>query len=138
VKITIESTLRLTDVNGIPARIWKGVTEQGHAVDVLVSRIGASGAAQAEFNAAVDRGEITLQAPTVEEALRDALFARQAHHERTCPGGGKPCWKDRAEIIAWLAHALGLGKHPGGMIEVLAALETYDRNCKSADCSHNR
>ena len=38
-KITIESTTRTVDVNGVPARVWEGQTESGIPVAVMVTRI---------------------------------------------------------------------------------------------------
>lgn len=40
-KITIESTTYLVEVNGLPARMWEGTTESGIAVQCLVTRIAA-------------------------------------------------------------------------------------------------
>ena len=38
-KITIESTSHITTLNGVPARIWEGVTETGVRVHCYVTRI---------------------------------------------------------------------------------------------------
>ena len=38
-KITIESTEFLTDINGVPVRYWKGITEDGIECKVFVHRI---------------------------------------------------------------------------------------------------
>ncbi len=38
-KITIESTTKIVDVNGVPARIWQGHTESGIEVHCFVTRI---------------------------------------------------------------------------------------------------
>lgn len=38
-KITIESTERVVEVNGVPARVWEGVSEGGVEVFCLVTRI---------------------------------------------------------------------------------------------------
>jgi hypothetical protein len=38
-KITIESTEKIVDVNGVPARIWEGQTESGIPVHCFVTRI---------------------------------------------------------------------------------------------------
>jgi hypothetical protein len=40
-KITIESTTQIVEVNGIPARIWDGETESGIKVCCLITRIAA-------------------------------------------------------------------------------------------------
>lgn len=39
-RITIESTTRMVEVNGVPARVWEGKTESGIPVFCLVTRIG--------------------------------------------------------------------------------------------------
>jgi hypothetical protein len=41
VKITIESTDVITTIDGVPVRLWCGITEQGTRCDVFVVRIGA-------------------------------------------------------------------------------------------------
>lgn len=38
-KITIESTTKIVNANGIDCRVWEGTTERGIAVQVLVPRI---------------------------------------------------------------------------------------------------
>jgi len=38
-KITIESTTQIVDLNGVPSRIWEGTTDTGIAVHCLVTRI---------------------------------------------------------------------------------------------------
>lgn len=38
-KITIESTTKITELNGVPARIWEGKTESGIKVHCFVTRI---------------------------------------------------------------------------------------------------
>lgn len=40
-KITIESTTKIVQLNGVPARIWEGRTEHGIAVHCYVTRIAA-------------------------------------------------------------------------------------------------
>jgi hypothetical protein len=41
-KVTIESTMRVVTVNGVPARVWEGSTEAGVAVTCLVTRIAVN------------------------------------------------------------------------------------------------
>lgn len=41
-KITIESTEKIVQVNGVPARIWEGATESGIPCFCMVTRIGVS------------------------------------------------------------------------------------------------
>jgi hypothetical protein len=40
-KITIESTTKIVQLDGIPARIWEGKTESGIPVHCFVTRIAA-------------------------------------------------------------------------------------------------
>lgn len=37
--VTIESTTKITDLNGVPARIWEGKTESGIKVHCFITRI---------------------------------------------------------------------------------------------------
>lgn len=41
-KITIESTSKITTLNGVPARVWEGHTENGVPVHCFVTRIGVA------------------------------------------------------------------------------------------------
>ena len=38
-KVTLESTDKLVDLNGIPARVWEGQTEHGSRVYAFITRI---------------------------------------------------------------------------------------------------
>ena len=38
-KITIESTTKMVEINGVPARIWEGHTETGIPIHCFVTRI---------------------------------------------------------------------------------------------------
>jgi hypothetical protein len=40
-KITIENTTRIITANGIPCRVWEGVSERGVKVQCLIPRIAA-------------------------------------------------------------------------------------------------
>jgi hypothetical protein len=40
-KITIESTTRIVNANGIDCRVWEGVSERGVKVQCLIPRIAA-------------------------------------------------------------------------------------------------
>jgi hypothetical protein len=46
-KITIESTTRIVEVNGVPARVWEGTSEAGIPVAVMVTRIAVDKGADA-------------------------------------------------------------------------------------------
>lgn len=48
-RITIESTSKVVEVNGVPARVWEGQSESGIPLTCMVTRI------------AVDRDEDTSQ-----------------------------------------------------------------------------
>lgn len=41
-KISIESTTKLVELNGIPARIWEGTTESGIKVHCFITRIAVN------------------------------------------------------------------------------------------------
>jgi hypothetical protein len=38
-KIMIQNTSQIVEVNGVPARVWDGVTDRGGRVQVLVTRV---------------------------------------------------------------------------------------------------
>lgn len=40
-RITIESTDKIVELNGIPARIWEGTSESGVPVHCFITRIAA-------------------------------------------------------------------------------------------------
>jgi hypothetical protein len=42
-KITIESTTRIVNVDGIDCRLWEGTTERGVKIECLIPRIAARG-----------------------------------------------------------------------------------------------
>lgn len=54
-KMTVQSTAKIVDVNGVPARVWEGKSEKGTPVIVFVTRIAvredAGDEALAEFAA---------------------------------------------------------------------------------------
>lgn len=51
-KLTIESTTKVVEVNGVPARIWEGHTESGIAVHCYVTRVAVHESLdQAQFQA---------------------------------------------------------------------------------------
>jgi len=39
VKVTLESTSKIVEVNGVPCRIWQGETESGIPVHAFITRI---------------------------------------------------------------------------------------------------
>jgi hypothetical protein len=40
-KITVESTTKLVELNGVPARVWEGVTDSGIPVHCFITRVAA-------------------------------------------------------------------------------------------------
>ena len=51
-KLTIESTSEIVEVNGVPARLWVGVSERGVRVQCLITRIAVHlSEDQAQFEA---------------------------------------------------------------------------------------
>lgn len=42
-KITIESTSKIVQLNGVPARVWEGKTDSGIPVHAFVTRIAVAG-----------------------------------------------------------------------------------------------
>jgi len=49
-KITMESTSQLTEINGVPARVWEGKTERGVPVTCFITRVAVQADQdQAEF-----------------------------------------------------------------------------------------
>lgn len=62
-KITIHSTTKIVDVNGVLSRIWEGETASGIAVHCFITRIGiANEADSTEFDEELEHHE----APSVE------------------------------------------------------------------------
>ena len=46
-KITIESTTKVIEVNGVPARVWQGVTSRGVPITCLITRVAVERTADA-------------------------------------------------------------------------------------------
>ena len=70
-KITIESTDQLTDVEGVPVRVWRGVTEGGARCIVLVHRLAVHESEPAEaFERELKRMAVPRHVP-----LGDVLIA---------------------------------------------------------------
>ena len=62
-KITIENTTKVVELNGIPARVWEGATESGVKVVVFVSRISVP---EGEDTAEFEKELKETKAPSVE------------------------------------------------------------------------
>ncbi|MGH9392095.1 MAG: hypothetical protein ACRD1Z_21025, partial [Vicinamibacteria bacterium] len=73
-------------------------------LDLVAEAFGSKGHGEAPFERAeaVDDVEGFNEAVT---RLRAALLDAMRLHER---GGTEPCWTERTNVIAWLAHALRL------------------------------
>lgn len=66
-KITIEPTTKIVHLNGLPARIWEGVTEKGVPCYLFVTRIAVSNDESAEeFESALEE----KKPPSIEVPLR--------------------------------------------------------------------
>jgi len=49
-KVTLESTSKIVELNGVPARIWEGRTESGIPIHCYVTRVAVDrGADASEF-----------------------------------------------------------------------------------------
>lgn len=55
-KVTIESTTKITELDGVPARIWEGETESGIKVHCFITRIAID-----KYEKRVDEFENELQ-----------------------------------------------------------------------------
>jgi hypothetical protein len=38
-KITVESTTQIVEINGVPCRLWEGHTERGIAIHCFITRV---------------------------------------------------------------------------------------------------
>jgi hypothetical protein len=142
VKLTLTPTTDLIRYRGQTVRRWTGTSDDGAAVEAYVAAVRVERGTPLE--AAAD-AELVPSVPPVlvpdldpheaMHAIRAALLELSRRHEATCPGGGAPCWRDRASTIAWLAHALALGRHDGGA-GLLVHLARWDRECSLAECRH--
>lgn len=54
-RITIESTSKVVQLNGVPARIWEGKTESGIPVHCYVTRIATDNKDTSEFERELQR-----------------------------------------------------------------------------------
>lgn len=64
-KITIQSTTKIVELNGVPARIWEGVTEDGIELHCYVTRVAvAEGQDTKQFEAQLQQHKAPI--PEVE------------------------------------------------------------------------
>jgi hypothetical protein len=70
-KITLESTDRMVEVNGIPARVWEGTTERGVPMFALIAHalIARVAVHKSEDNSQFE-AELTEHKPASDTALR--------------------------------------------------------------------
>ena len=65
-KITVESTTKVVQLNGIPARVWEGTTSTGIPVHVFITRVAvAEEADQGQFQRELQE----CRPPSVEVAV---------------------------------------------------------------------
>jgi hypothetical protein len=69
-KLTIEATERITSIDGVKARAWKGVTERGVPVVVFVHRIAVD---NSRDSGELDRELVETLPPGRDVPLIDAL-----------------------------------------------------------------
>lgn len=71
-KITIEQTNVITEIDGQGARLWRGITERGHRVEVFVKRVVAiDDGAKAELARSLVIKPIPLELRTLLAMARD-------------------------------------------------------------------
>jgi len=71
-EINITATDIITEIDGVPVRVWRGVTDQGTPCDVFVHRVGAA----AGENADVLARELREMPQPREFALTQAIGLR--------------------------------------------------------------
>ncbi len=55
-RITVESTTKKVQLNGVPARIWEGMTDSGIPVHVYITRVAVEeGQNQEQFERELDQ-----------------------------------------------------------------------------------
>jgi hypothetical protein len=82
-KATVMSTSQIVTVNGIPARVWKGVTESGVPFEMIVVRVAVSNVADtSQFEA-----DLREMAPPLVESAYAARLMMHAPRpgEQTLP-----------------------------------------------------
>lgn len=62
-KITLQNTTKIVEVNGVPARIWEGHTESGIPCHAFITRVAVLGT---EDTAQFDRQLQETKAPSAE------------------------------------------------------------------------
>lgn len=67
-KVTLEPTTKIVDVNGVPARIWEGTTQSGIRVHAYVTRIAVPTDAPAHVLAQFEGELQETRAPSADVA----------------------------------------------------------------------
>ena len=60
-KLTIESTTKIVEVNGVPARVWEGQTDSGIPVHCFITRV------------AVENGRVAADYSQFERELKECV-----------------------------------------------------------------
>lgn len=66
-KVTLESTTKIVELNGVPARIWEGTTESGVPCHAYITRIAVH---RDEDNSQFERELQQCREPTVVIPMR--------------------------------------------------------------------
>ena len=136
-KMQIESTEQVILFGQFPVRIWKGVSEQGGEADVMVVALrvpeGQEPAKAFAFDAELDE----IMRPNVPKAesvlpcVRDMLLTVLGSQER-----GGPANKDeRANMLGWLAHCLGMDNLEDSK-RIYARAQVARQRCRQGGCKH--
>lgn len=118
-KVTLESTAAIVNVDGIEGRIWKGTTERGIACQALIARFAVDHALDAsEFQDALTE----VAAPVVRSADDAVLESRWLAY---ADAHGRTPMDIRADSVIWYAvlaqlhlalkHAGNRFDHAGGI-----------------------
>lgn len=69
-KLTIEPTKQVIELNGHQARVWEGTDERGTRVYLFVSRVAVNADEPPEAHAAFERDLVEQREPTVTWPMR--------------------------------------------------------------------
>ena len=67
-RMTLENTSKIVELNGVPARIWEGCTESGIPVVAFVTRVAVAEGQAAEAYAEFERELRATRPPSAEAA----------------------------------------------------------------------
>ncbi len=65
-KISLEATTKIVELNGVPARIWEGETERGVPVHAYITRLAVNAEAAPREIAVFERELESCRAPSAE------------------------------------------------------------------------